>query len=91
MYLANVFLVLSVGVTLISLYSWWAANYTKELGPLVAGFYIGLMLYASYGLILLAIIGVVVGFFKKYPIKRFILTICISALPIAFLVVADYF
>ena len=91
LYTANILLISSVGIALISLYCWWAINNAKELGPLIAGFYLGFMLYASYGLILLATLAVASGLIHNYPLKPFIITIIISLLPTTFLVVADYF
>ena len=88
---ANILLISSVGIVLISLYCWWAVNNAKELGPLIAGFYLGFMLYASYGLILLATLGVASRLFHNYTLKPFIITIIISLLPTSFFIMADYF
>ena len=89
-YSAYILLISSVGIVLISLYCWWAVNNTKELGPLIAGLYLGFMLYASYGLILLATLGVASSVFNNYPQKPFIITIIVSLLPTVFFVMADY-
>ncbi len=46
-----------------------------------------LLWYASLGLVLLAIIGMVTGFFLKYPLRQYVLMFIISLMPTLLFVV----
>jgi len=82
---ASFFLVIAVGTVISNLYSLWLVNNTDELGPLIAGFYVAFTLYASLGLTLLSIIMMLVGFFIRYPLKKYVAMFIISLLPVVFL------
>ncbi len=78
------FLVITIGTVIFNLYSLWLVNHTSELGPLIAGFYVLFTLYTSLGLTLLSIIGMLIGFFIGYSLKKYVAMLVISLVPVMF-------
>ena len=87
--LARFSLKVTIGVVFTCIMSFLAAKTSffgsPDLGGLIVfGFYFILSLYASLGLALLALIGIVTGFFIKYPLKEYVIIFVISLIPILF-------
>ena len=85
--LARFSLKVTIGVVFTCIMSFLAAKTSffgsPDLGGLIVfGFYFILSLYASLGLALLAIIGLVTGFFLKYQLKQYVTMFIISLIPI---------
>ena len=81
-YTARFFIIVTIVVVVFSLFCLLATNYTDELGQLLMGIYFVISLYASFGLFVLALIGIVTGFILKYSLRRYMITV--SLLPTVF-------
>ena len=86
-YTAIFLLIVTIVVVAFSFFCLRATKHTDELGPLLMAMYFFATLYTSYGLLLLSLIGVIIGFLLKYSLKLYMIMAIVSLLPTVFFVI----
>jgi hypothetical protein len=84
-YLARLFLILDIFVVFFFFLFLWAKKSYVDQGDIILAFYLSFLLGASLVLAVLAVIGLMLGFFLKYKLRVYLMMFNVSLLPIFFL------
>ena len=85
LYIAKNLLIVTIVAVIYGFFCLWSMKYSGQ-GAIVGAMYFALLLILSPWITLLATIGIVTGFFLKYPLKQYLIIFIFSLLPPIFFV-----